>query len=148
MAFLSGFMMIWLINSWLALGPTSVTTAGSFRFAYFALVFGLFAFFWIYFFRRPHGGRALIDGRTALSGSALIVGVATGYAFIEFGLIASHVGGSFAVFVGCTMLPILAWLAVYLISMFRRHAVLKSQAESGEVLRLLGIGAEVHPLRC
>ena len=130
MAFLSGFMMIWLLNSWQTLGPTSVTNVGSFRFVYFVCMFVLFVYFWIYFYRRPRGGRTLLDGRTALSGSALIVGVATGYAFIEFGLIASRTGGSFAIFVGCTLLPILGWLAVYIISMYRRYAALRSEAES------------------
>jgi hypothetical protein len=100
MAFLSGFMMIWLLNSGMALEPTSVTYVGSFRSVYFICMFALFAYFWIYFYRRPRGGRTLLDGRTALSGSALIVGAATGYAFIEFGLISSRSGGSFGIFVG------------------------------------------------
>ena len=130
MAFLSGFMMIWLLNSWQTLGPTSVTNVGSFRFVYFVCMFVLFVYFWIYFYRRPRGGRTLLDGRTALSGSALIVGVATGYAFIEFGLIASRTGGSFAIFVGCTMLPIMTWVAAYTISLYRKNAALRSEAES------------------
>lgn len=135
MAFLSGFMMIWLLISWTALGPANVTTVGSFRLVYFACVFFVFVYFWIYFFRRPRGSKTLLDGRTALSGSAFIVGVAIGYGCIELGLIASRTtaeaaAGGFAVFVGLTMLPIVAWLALYTVTMFRRKAALRSEAES------------------
>ncbi len=137
-AFLSGFMLIWLLISWAALGPTNVATVGSFRFVYFACMFVLFVYFWIYFYRRPRGGKTLLDGRIALGGSAFIVGVATGYAFTNFGLIAPRntsetATGSFAIFVGCTLLPIMTWLAVYIISMYRlyrRNAALQSEAES------------------
>ena len=134
-AFLSGFMLIWLLISWAALGPANVATVGSFRFVYFVSMFVLFVYFWIYFYRRPRGGKTLLDGRTALSGSAFIVGVATGYAFIDFGFIASRntsepATGSFAIFVGCTMLPIMTWLAVYIISLYRKNAALRSEAES------------------
>ena len=99
-------------------------------------MFLFFGYFWIYFFRRPRGsGKSLLDGRTALSASAFIVGVATGYAFIVFGLIASRnasdpAAGSFSVFVGCTLLPIGIWLAVYAVSLHRRNAALRREAES------------------
>jgi len=134
-AFLSGFMMIWLLISWTTLGSAHVATVGSLRFVYFVCMFALFGYFWIYFFRRPRGGKTLLDGRFALSASACIVGVATGYAFIDLGLIASRntselAAGNFAVFVGCTLLPILAWLTVQIISMYRRNAALRSEAES------------------
>ena len=134
--FLSGFMLIWLLIVSTAPGSTPVPQVGSFRFVYLAGMFVFFGYFWIYFFRRPRGsGKALLDGRTALSGSAFIVGVATGYAFVVFGLIASGsasepVTGTFAVFVGCTLLPIMVWLAVFIISLCRKHAALRSQAES------------------
>ena len=135
-AFLSGFMLIWLLISSAALGPTAVPPVGSFRFVYLVSMFIFFGYFWIYFYRRPRGGgKSLLDGRTALSGSAFIVGVATGYAFIVFGFITSHntsepATGSFTVFVGCTMLPIMTWLAVYIISLYRKNAALRSEAES------------------
>ena len=134
-AVLSGFMLIWLLISWSALGPTDVATVGSFKFVYFVSTFVLFVYFWIYFYRRPRGGKTLLDGRTALSGSAFIVGVATGYAFIDLGFIASRnspepAAGSFAAFVGWTMLPIMTWLAVYIISMYRKNAALRSEVES------------------
>ncbi len=134
-AFLSGFMLIWLLISLVALGPTNIAIVGSFKFVYFVSMFVLYVYFWIYFYRRPRGSKTLLDGRTALSGSAFIVGVATGYTFIDFGFIASRTTsepatGSFAVFVGCTMLPIMTWLAVYIISMYRRNAALRSEAES------------------
>jgi len=135
-AFLSGFMLIWLLISSTALGSTNVPHVGSFRFVYLVAMFMFFVYFWIYFYRRPRGsGKSLLDGRTALSGSAFIVGVATGYAFIVFGLIASRntsepATGSFAVFVGCTVLPIVIWLAVYIISLCRKNAALRSEAES------------------
>lgn len=135
MAFLSGFMMIWLLISWTALGPANIATVGSFRFAYYICMFVLFAYFWIYFYRRPRGGKTLLDGRTALSGSAFIVGVATGYAFIEFGFIVAPTAsgpatGGFATFVGLTILPITTWLAIYTITLYRRKTALRSEAES------------------
>ena len=135
LAFLSGFMLIWLLTSWIARGPTDVATVGSFQFVYTAGMFGLFVYFWIYFFRRPRGGKTFLDGRTALSGSAFIVGVSGGYAFIDSGLIASRsisepVAGNFAIFVGCTLLPIMAWLVLYIITLFRKNAALRSQAGS------------------
>jgi len=134
-AFLSGFVLIWLLTSWAALGPTDVAAVGSFRLVYIASMFVLFVYFWVYFFRRPRGGKTLLDGRTALSGSAFIVGVCLGYALIDFGLIATHsisapVTGSFMIFVGCTLLPITAWLVLYTINLFRKNAVLRSQADS------------------
>ncbi|MDX1576340.1 MAG: hypothetical protein R3285_09105, partial [Kiloniellales bacterium] len=101
-------MLIWLLISWTGLGPTDASAFGSFRLAYLLGMLVLFSCFWVYFFRRPRGGKTLLDGRTALSGSAFIVGVATGYASIELDLIASravsgHAAGSFAIFVGCTL---------------------------------------------
>ncbi len=134
-AFLSGFVLIWLLTSWAALGPTDVAAVGSFRLVYIASMFVLFVYFWVYFFRRPRGGKTLLDGRTALSGSAFIVGVSIGYALIDLGLIATHsisepVAGSFTIFVGCTLLPIMAWLVLYIITLFRKNAVLRSQAGS------------------
>jgi len=134
-AFLSGFVLIWLLTSWAALEPTDVAAVSSFRLVYIASMFVLFVYFWVYFFRRPRGGKALLDGRTALSGSAFIVGVSIGYALIDFGLIATHsisepVAGSFTIFVGCTLLPIMAWLVLYIITLFRKNAVLRSQANS------------------
>ena len=135
LAFLAGFVLIWLLTSWTALGPTDVAAVGSFRFVYIASMFVLFVYFWVYFFRRPRGGKTLLDGRAALSGSAFIVGVSLGYASIDFGFIATHsisepVAGGFAIFVGCTMLPIMTWLAVYINSMYRKNAALRSEAES------------------
>ena len=135
-AFLSGFMLIWLLISSAAQGPTNVPPVGSFRFVYLVTMFIFFGYFWLYFYRRPRGGgKSFLDGRTALSGSAFIVGVATGYAFIAFGLIASHnaaepATGSFAVFVACTLLPIVTWLAVYIVSLYRKNAALRREAES------------------
>lgn len=130
LAFLSGFLMIWLLNSSMALKPTSSTHIGSPEFLYLACMLVLFSYFWVYFYRRPRGGRIFLDGRTALSGSALMVGAAVGYAFIEFGLISSRTGGTFGILVGYTILPITAWLAVYMISMYRRHVALRSNAAS------------------
>ncbi len=135
LAFLVGFGLIWLLTSWAALGSTDVAAVGSFRFVYIASMFALFVYFWVYFFRRPRGGKTLLDGRVALSGSAFIVGVSLGYALIDFGLIATHsisepVAGGLAIFVGCTMLPIMTWLAVYINSMYRKNAALRSEAES------------------
>ena len=134
-AFLSGFVLIWLLTSWAALGPTDVAAVGSFRLVYIASMFVLFVYFWVYFFRRPRGGKTLLDGRAALSGSAFIVGVSLGYALIDFGLIATYsisepVARSFAIFVGCTLLPIMAWLVFYIITLFRKNAVLRNQAGS------------------
>lgn len=135
LAFVSGFMMIWLLISWAALMPANVATVGSFRFVYCVSVFVLFAFFWTYFFRRPRGGRTLLDGRTALSGSAFIMGATTGYAFIEVGTVAAPAAsnlatGGFATFVGLTMLPIMAWVALYTITLYRRKAALRDGAKS------------------
>ena len=135
-AFLSGFMLIWLLISSAAQGATSMPQVGTFRFVYLASMFIFFGYFWVYFFRRPRGsGKALLDGRTALSGSAFIVGVATGYAFILFGLIASGrvlepVTGTFAVFVGCTLLPIMVWLVIFTISLYRKNTALRSETQS------------------
>jgi hypothetical protein len=133
--FLSGFMLIWLLISWTGLGPTEADAVGTFRIAYLLVVFALFGCFWVYFFRRPRGGKTLLDGRTALSGAAFIVGVATGYAFIELGLIASRTvsgnsASSFAIFVGCTFVPIMAWLVVAINSLYRRSAALRSESHS------------------
>lgn len=135
LAFVSGFMMIWLLISWAAMMPANVATVGTFRFVYCGSVFVLFAFFWTYFFRRPRGSRTILDGRTALSGSAFIMGAATGYAFIEFGVVAAPAAsnlatGGFATFVSLTMLPIMAWLALYTITLFRRKTALRGEAES------------------
>ncbi len=133
--FLSGFMLIWLLISWMALGPSDASAFGSLRLAYWLGMLVLFSFFWVYFFRRPRGGKALLDGRSALSGCAFIVGVAAGYAAIELGLIAARPASGqsasgFAVFVGCTLLPIMAWLVVAINSLYRRSAALKSESHS------------------
>jgi len=134
-AFLSGFMLIWLLISLASLGSTNVVVVGSFKFVYFVSMFVLYVYFWIYFYRRPRGSKTLLDGRTALSGSAFILGGATGYAFIDFGFIASRTAselatGSFSIFVGCTVLPIMIWLAVYITTLYRKNAALRSAADS------------------
>ena len=130
LALLSGFMMIALLNAGMAMEPTSVSYVSSYRYLYLICTLVLFAYFWVYFYRRPRGGRTLLDGRTALSGSALMVGAGIGYGFIEFGLFSSPTGGTFGIFVGYTILPIAAWLAVYITCMYRRHAALRSSAPS------------------
>ena len=133
--FLSGFMLIWLLITWVGLGPANGVTASPLRVVYFLFMFALFGYFWIYFFRRPRGDKTLLDGRTALSGCAFIVGVTTGYALIEFGIVATraaseHSAGGFAIFVGCTLLPILIWLVVSINSLHRRNTALRSQSQS------------------
>jgi hypothetical protein len=133
--FSSGFMLIWLLISWTGLGPADASAAGSFRVAYLLAMLVLFSCFWVYFFRRPRGGKTLLDGRTALSGSAFIVGVATGYAFIELELIVSrtvsgHSAGGFAIFIGCTLVPIMAWLVVAINSLYQRSAALRSESQT------------------
>ena len=135
LAFVSGFMLIWLLTFWAASQSTDVASAGPFRLLYIAFMFSFFAFFWIYFFRRPRGDKTFLDGRTALSGSAFIVGASAGYASIDFGLLASHndsapVAGNFMSLVGCTLLPIMAWLVLCIITLVRRKAILRSQASS------------------
>ena len=130
LAFMSGFMMIWLLNSGMAMEPANARYVGSFEQLYFSCILAFFAFFWIYFYRRPRGSKTLLDGRTALSGSAFMVGAAIGYAFIAFGLISYRTGGTFGILVGYTILPIMAWLAIYIACLFRRHAALKGKVLS------------------
>jgi uncharacterized membrane protein len=128
-------MLIWMLVSLSVLNPVNFDGLGSFKFVYFICVFVFYVYSWIYFYRRPRGSKTLLDGRTALSVSAFILGGATGYALIDFGFIASRnvselATGSFAIFVGCTVLPIMAWLAVYISTLRRKNAALRSGVDS------------------
>lgn len=134
-ALLSGFMLVYLLFSLAGLGPANVATAGSFKFVYSVGIVVLYGYFWIFFFRRQRASRTLLDGRAALSGSAFILGGAIGYVGIDLGVIASpHTSefatGNFAIFVGYTMLPILAWLVIYIATLRRKNAALRAAAES------------------
>lgn len=129
-AFLSAVMVIWMLVSVGVLEPLNVATLSPLKFAYFAFVFACYVCFWVYFYRRPRGSRIVLDGRTALSVSAFIVGGVTGYALIELGIFTplntkAALPGSIAIFVACTLLPIVIWLAVYAKTLRNRKAALR-----------------------
>jgi len=118
-AFLSAVMVIWMLVSLGVLEPLNIETLSPPKLVYFVSVFLIYAYFWAYFFRRPRGSKTVIDGRTALSVSAFIVGGITGFALIELGIIVPQntsrlLPWSFAAFVSCTLLPILVWGAIYM----------------------------------
>ena len=134
-AFLSAIMLTWMLVSLSVVDPINFDSLGSLKSVYFICVLVSYVYFWIYFYRRPRGSKTLLDGRTALSVSAFILGAATGYALIDFGFIASRniselATGSFAIFVGCTVLPIMTWLAVYISTLRRKNAALRSGVDS------------------
>lgn len=134
-ALLSGFMLIYMLVSLAGLGPTDVATVGSSKFIYFVCIIVLYVYFWIFFYRRHRGSRTLLDGRAALSGSAFILGGAIGYVCIDLGIIASlhnseFATGSFAIFVGYTVLPIVAWIIFYIATLRRKNAALRAAAKS------------------
>ena len=126
-AFLAAIMLIWLLVSLSVLRPIDFAAIGAAQFIYFVLVFVFYVYFWIYFYRRKRGSKTVVDGRTALSASALVVGGATGYILIHLGVIvpwnATELAtGSFAVFVALTVLPVLAWLVIFVSSQRRKAA--------------------------
>ena len=128
-------MLIWMLVSLSVVDPINFDSLGSFKSVYFICVLVSYVYFWIYFYRRPRGSKTVVDGRTALSVSAFIVGTVTGYALIDVGFIASRniselATGSFAIFVGCTVLPIMTWLAVYINTLRRKNAALRSGVDS------------------
>ena len=133
-AFLAAIMLIWLLVSLSVLRPIDFAAIGPFQFVYFVLVFVLYVYFWVYFYRRKRGSTTVVDGRTALSASAVVVGGATGYILIHLGVLvpwnaAELATGSFAVFVVLTVLPVLAWLAIFLNSQRRKAAARQGGAQ-------------------
>lgn len=117
-AFLSAVMVIWMLVSLGVLDPLQIATLSAPKLVYFVSVSLVYLYFWVYFFRRPRGSKTVVDGRTALSVSAFIVGGTIGYALIDLGIIVPQntsrlLPWSFAIFVSCTLLPILVWGAVY-----------------------------------
>lgn len=129
-AFLSGVMVIWMLVSLGVLEPLNIETLSPLKLVYFISVFLMYAYFWIYFFRRPRGSKTVIDGRTALSVSAFIVGGTIGYALIELGFIVPQntsrlLPWSFAAFVSCTILPILVWAAIYVKTLREKKVALR-----------------------
>jgi hypothetical protein len=129
-AFLSAVMVIWMLVSLGALEPLNIETLSPPKLAYFVSVFLIYAYFWVYFFRRPRGSKTVIDGRTALSVSAFIVGGISGYALIELEIIVPQntsrlLPWSFAAFVSCTLLPILVWGAIYVKTLRDKKAALR-----------------------
>ena len=126
-AFVSAIMLIWTLVSLGAIAPIELATIGPIKFAYFVLVFVFYVYYWVYFYNRPRGSKTVVDGRTALSASALIVGGTVGYALIDLGILVpwssvERSGGNFAIFIACTILPLVAWFVIFLKSRHRRAA--------------------------
>ena len=133
-AFLAAIMLVWLLVSLSVLRPIDFATIGGAQFIYFVLVFIFYVYFWVYFYRRKRGSKTVVDGRAALSASALVVGGATGYILIHLGVLvpwnaANLATGSFAVFVVLTVLPVLAWLVIFLHSQRRKAAARQGNAQ-------------------
>ena len=129
-AFLSAVTVIWLLVSLGVLEPLNITTLSSSKVAYLVFVFLIYAYFWIYFFRRQPGSKTLVDGRTALSASAFVVGATVGYALIDLGIFVPQdaailLPGSFAIFVGCTLLPIIVWLVIFVKTLHGKKMALR-----------------------
>ena len=129
-AFLSAVMVIWMLVSLGVLEPLNIETLSPLKLAYFISVLLIYAYFWIYFFRRPRGSKTVIDGRTALSVSSFIVGGTIGYALIELGIIVPQntsrlLPWSFAAFVSCTLFPMVLWLALYLKTLHEKRVALR-----------------------
>jgi hypothetical protein len=83
------------------------------------LVFVFYVYYWVYFYSRPRGSVVVIDGRAALSASALIVGGTVGYALVDLRLLqpwsqAEAGQAHFPYFVTLTLLPLAAWMALFL----------------------------------
>jgi len=126
-AFLSALMLIWILVSLAVLEPIDFETISPIEYIYFLFVLVVYIYFWIYFYSQPQGSRTFVDGRTELSVSAFFSGVATGYVFVDFGIIvpwdsSELATGSFTTFVACTVIPVMARL-VFLISIRRRKSV-------------------------
>ena len=128
-AFLAAIMLVWLLVSMALLEPVDLETISPLKFVYFFSVLIFYVYFWIYFFRRPRGSKVVVDGRTALSICAFIVGITIGYAVIDYGILVPRntselSTGSFGIFVASTVLPALAWLTVFIHTRRRRSASL------------------------
>ena len=129
-AFLSAIMVIWMLVSLGVLEPLNFVTLSSFKSVYFVSVFVCYVYFWVYFYRRPRGNKTVLDGRTAMSVCAFIVGGITGYALIDLGIFVPQnttrlLPGTFAIFVSCTVLPLMIWLAAYVKTLRKRKAALR-----------------------
>ncbi len=128
-AFMSAIILIWLLVSFAVLEPIVFATISLIKLIYFTFVVVCYVYFWIYFYRRPRGSKTYVDGRTALSVSAFIVGGSTGYVLIDLGSLApwnisEFETGSFAIFVAATVLPVMTWLVVF-INSWRRRSLTK-----------------------
>lgn len=134
-AFVSSIILVWMLVSLGALEPIEFATINLIKLVYFVFVFVSYVCFWIYFYRRPRGSKTYVDGRAALSVSAFIVGVATGYTLIDFGFliplnISELAPGSFAIFVAATVLPVMAWLVVFINTRRRMNFARRTSLES------------------
>jgi uncharacterized membrane protein len=123
-------MVIWMLVSVGVLEPLNFATLSPLKIAYFAFVFACYVCFWVYFYRRPRGSEIVLDGRNALSISAFIVGSVTGYTLVDLGIFApvntkAVLPGPFVIFVACTLLPIVIWLAIYAKTLRNRKAALR-----------------------
>lgn len=134
-AFVSAILLVWMLVSLGALEAIEFATVSLIKLVYFIFVFVGYVYFWIYFYRRPRGSKTYVDGRAALSVSAFIVGVATGYTLIDFGFliplnISELAPGSFAIFVAATVLPVMAWLVVFINTRCRMNLARRTSLES------------------
>ena len=131
-AFFSAIMLIWLLVSLSVLKPVDLEAISPLEFTYFISVLVVYVYFWFYFFHRPRGSKVVVDGRTALSVCAFIVGFTLGYALIDYRILVPQdtselSTGGFGIFVASTIVPVLAWLFLYIYTLRRKNAALSGR---------------------
>jgi hypothetical protein len=118
-AFLTGIALIWMLVSLHVIERLDLGHIAWVQFVYFVIVFVFYVYYWLYFYNRPRGSKTVIDGRLALSVSALIVGGTVGYALIDLRVLVpwrpAGVGpGHFPYFIACTLSPLALWFLLFL----------------------------------
>ena len=131
-AFLAAGMAVWLLVSLGMVTPVESSRMSGGEMAYIVAIFALYAYFWVYFFRRQRGDKTVVDSRAALSVCASIVGVTVALTLIDAGILVplKLASQGFAVFVIATILPVVAWLGVFFSARHRRNADRQAGAES------------------
>lgn len=118
-AYVAGIALIWMLISLHVIEQLDLRHMDGIEFSYFVLVFVFYVYYWIYFYNRPRGSVVVVDGRAALSASALIVGGTVGYALVDLGILmpwrTAGVGqGHFPYFIAITLSPLGIWAALFL----------------------------------
>jgi len=125
-AFLAGNALIWVLVSLRMVERLDLANINWVQFAYFVVAFVFYIYYWIYFYNRPNGSKALIDERLALAVSAAIVGGCVAFALIDFRILVpwrpALVGqGQFPYFIACTLAPLVLWFALFMRTLQQKH---------------------------